>query len=41
MVNQANVIEADIGASNGVIHAIDKLLIPPEYLNSQNGQLSG
>ena len=31
-VNQANVIEADIGATNGVIHAIDKLLVPPEFL---------
>lgn len=29
MVNDANVIAADVKASNGVIHAIDKVLIPP------------
>jgi transforming growth factor-beta-induced protein len=29
MVNQATVIEADIDASNGVIHAIDSVLLPP------------
>lgn len=28
MVNSSKVIDADIGASNGVIHAIDKVLIP-------------
>lgn len=28
MVNDANVIAADIEASNGVIHVIDKVLIP-------------
>jgi uncharacterized surface protein with fasciclin (FAS1) repeats len=28
-VNNANVIAADIAASNGVIHAIDAVLIPP------------
>jgi uncharacterized surface protein with fasciclin (FAS1) repeats len=27
-VNQSNVITADVGASNGVIHVIDKVLIP-------------
>ena len=32
MVNQAHIIEADIGASNGVIHAIDAVLIPPEFI---------
>ena len=29
MVNDANVITADIMASNGVIHVIDKVLLPP------------
>lgn len=29
MINQATVIEADIDASNGVIHAIDSVLLPP------------
>jgi len=28
MVNDANVTAADIEASNGVIHVIDKVLIP-------------
>ena len=30
MVNDANVIIPDIVASNGIIHVIDKVLIPPE-----------
>ena len=30
MANDANVIIPDIMASNGIIHAIDKVLIPPE-----------
>ncbi len=29
MVNDANVIKADVKASNGVIHVIDKVLMPP------------
>jgi len=29
MINNANVIEADILASNGVIHVIDTVLLPP------------
>lgn len=29
MVNQANVISADIEASNGVIHVIDTVIVPP------------
>jgi len=28
MVNQANVVTADVGASNGVIHVIDAVLLP-------------
>ena len=30
MINDANVIKADIKARNGVIHAIDKVLFPPD-----------
>lgn len=30
MVNDANVTTADIAASNGVIHVIDKVILPPE-----------
>jgi uncharacterized surface protein with fasciclin (FAS1) repeats len=29
MVNDANVVKADIVASNGVIHVIDKVIVPP------------
>lgn len=29
-VNGANVVKADVMASNGVIHAVDKVLIPPQ-----------
>ena len=29
MVNGASVITADVGASNGIIHVIDKVLMPP------------
>jgi uncharacterized surface protein with fasciclin (FAS1) repeats len=30
MVNDANVVTADIEASNGVIHVIDKVILPPD-----------
>ncbi|NJL47995.1 MAG: fasciclin domain-containing protein [Leptolyngbyaceae cyanobacterium SM2_5_2] len=30
MVNEARVIEADIQASNGVIHAVDKVILPSD-----------
>jgi len=30
MINDANVIQTDIGASNGVIHVIDTVLIPQQ-----------
>jgi len=29
----AHVTQADVGASNGVIHVVDKLLVPPSLLN--------
>ncbi len=29
MVNDANVVTADVAASNGVIHVIDKVILPP------------
>ena len=29
MINDANVISADVDTSNGVIHVIDKVLLPP------------
>jgi uncharacterized surface protein with fasciclin (FAS1) repeats len=29
-VNQANVIKTDIQASNGVIHVIDRVILPPD-----------
>nr|WP_229805184.1 fasciclin domain-containing protein [Alteromonas halophila] len=34
MVNNANVIKADVMASNGVIHVIDKVLLPPQLMSS-------
>jgi uncharacterized surface protein with fasciclin (FAS1) repeats len=32
MVNDANVVSADVDASNGVIHVIDKVLVPEGVL---------
>jgi transforming growth factor-beta-induced protein len=32
-LNQASVTRADVAASNGVIHVIDKVLVPPGVLN--------
>jgi uncharacterized surface protein with fasciclin (FAS1) repeats len=29
-VNDAKVVKADVAASNGVIHVIDKVLLPPQ-----------
>jgi uncharacterized surface protein with fasciclin (FAS1) repeats len=29
-VNDATVVTADVGASNGVIHVIDSVILPPE-----------
>jgi uncharacterized surface protein with fasciclin (FAS1) repeats len=31
MVNDAHVVTADIAASNGVIHVIDSVLLPPSH----------
>lgn len=30
MINEAKVVKADIGASNGVVHVIDSVILPPE-----------
>lgn len=30
MINDAKVVSADIGTSNGVIHVIDKVILPPQ-----------
>ena len=30
MINEATVVTADIGTSNGVIHVIDKVILPPQ-----------
>ena len=29
MINDANVVAADVAASNGVVHVIDKVILPP------------
>jgi len=34
MVNDARIIQTDIGASNGVIHVIDKVILPPEAIEA-------
>ncbi|WP_292470735.1 fasciclin domain-containing protein [Methanolobus sp.] len=35
MVDDANVVQADIEASNGVIHAIDKVILPPSMMEEE------
>jgi len=37
MINQANVIEADIMATNGIIHAIDAILVPGDIAQVAQG----
>ncbi|PSB05415.1 fasciclin [filamentous cyanobacterium CCP1] len=32
MVNEANVVQADIPATNGVIHVIDRVILPPALI---------
>lgn len=36
MINNANVTEADIMASNGIIHAIDQVMLPPDLQGSNS-----
>merc|ERR1711865_961941 len=31
MVNNADVVTADVGATNGVVHIVDKVLVPPNF----------
>jgi len=31
MVNNANVVTADVGATNGVVHVVDNVLVPPDF----------
>lgn len=40
MVNDASVIQADIPASNGVIHVIDKVIMPPADMMAPSGQMN-
>ncbi len=37
MVNNANIVQADISASNGVIHVVDKVLMPTGALAATTG----
>ena len=39
MVNDANVIQADVQASNGIIHVIDKVLMPPVPVTEADGDI--
>jgi len=32
MVNQAHVVQTDIEASNGVIHVLDEVILPPSRM---------
>ena len=38
MINDANVVIADIIACNGVVHVIDAVLLPPEEKKSHNSE---
>lgn len=38
-VDHANIVETDIAASNGVIHAIDHLIFPTDLLDMLTGEL--
>ncbi|WP_427160820.1 fasciclin domain-containing protein [Aliinostoc sp. HNIBRCY26] len=35
-VNDAKVTQADIPASNGIVHVVDKVILPPDFSNSLN-----
>ena len=39
MVNDANVTTADVTASNGIIHVIDKVLMPPAGITEADGDI--
>ncbi|MCB0077975.1 MAG: fasciclin domain-containing protein [Anaerolineales bacterium] len=41
MVNDATVVTADVAASNGVIHVIDKVLLPPSIVEAMAGDDDG
>jgi uncharacterized surface protein with fasciclin (FAS1) repeats len=41
MVNNAKVVKADIKASNGVIHVIDKVILPRPAAQASNHKPSG
>lgn len=38
-VNDANVVKADIAASNGVVHVIDAVILPPSIISALQGDL--
>lgn len=40
MVNEANIIAADIEASNGVIHVIDTVILPPSIAAAAAGEMA-
>jgi uncharacterized surface protein with fasciclin (FAS1) repeats len=40
MVNDANIVAADIEVSNGVIHVIDKVLVPPAEGDMAAGEMA-
>jgi uncharacterized surface protein with fasciclin (FAS1) repeats len=38
-VNDANVVKADITASNGVVHVIDSVILPPSIISALQSDL--
>lgn len=40
MINNAKVVKTDIAASNGIIHVIDTVILPPEKKAEQSGSVS-
>ncbi|MEO0767938.1 MAG: fasciclin domain-containing protein [Cyanobacteria bacterium J06649_4] len=40
MVDSANVIQADVDASNGVIHAVDSVLVPAGFTEQLQARLN-
>lgn len=38
-VNDANVVMADIAASNGIVHVIDTVILPPSFMSAREEEL--
>jgi len=40
-IDEASVVQADIEASNGVIHAVDQVLLPPGFASQLQARIAG